>query len=131
MRRLTTCTPTFASSVTPCRRARTRRGPAHHTIPVARASRCLRRRRGLDRRRWRPSDRWNREAWPGKQVALSILGARIANRLVLAIRLDALGDDEGSELMAEVYDDRDELLLAGLSVEVLNEVSIELDHSRL
>src|SRR5271166_5427458 len=88
-------------------------------------------RRSSGRRRltlWggRPSDGGHREGGPGKEEPLAVLGARVAYRLIFSIRLDTLGDHDRAELVAKVNDDGDQLLLSRLSVEILNEVPIEL-----
>ena len=69
----------------------------------------------------------NGETRSGKEKALPELGAGIADGAQLGAGLDSFGHDGGSQLFAQLDHDRDQLLLAALSVKILHERSVQLD----
>src|SRR5580704_4037305 len=71
------------------------------------------------------------KARTGKEVALSALSPTVSDGHEFVESLDALGDDQPAELEAQANGGSDELLLARLAIDALDEISIELYYARL
>ncbi len=70
------------------------------------------------------------DGWTPEVPALTEVGAQVANRRELSLRLDALGNDADIQIVSVVNECADKAPAGGIAVDCGYELTIELDHIR-